>query len=76
MQWNNAAFDRLILPEGQKELILAFTHRPENEEGDFDDFIKGKGLYSFRIEIATTAHIKQAKVSLRSFVVLQEWVKP
>ncbi|KAI1084740.1 ATPase [Whalleya microplaca] len=40
--WNTDAFDKLVLPEDQKELILAFS---ESQLGGstFDDVISGKG---------------------------------
>ncbi|KAI1814995.1 ATPase [Poronia punctata] len=40
--WNTDAFDRLVLPEDQKELILAFSES-QMEETAFDDVISGKG---------------------------------
>ncbi|KAL8396315.1 hypothetical protein RB594_004692 [Gaeumannomyces avenae] len=48
IEWNRRAFDRLVLPEDQKELILAFSESQlDQTEGgggkSFDDFIAGKG---------------------------------
>lgn len=49
IEWNNQAFDKLVLPDDQKELILAFSESQldegEKEEGGgaFDDVISGKG---------------------------------
>ncbi|KAI1343240.1 ATPase [Xylariaceae sp. FL0016] len=40
--WNTNAFDRLVLPEDQKELILAFSES-QLEGSTFDDVISGKG---------------------------------
>ncbi|KAK4660080.1 hypothetical protein QC762_116010 [Podospora pseudocomata] len=42
VRWNTTAFDRLVLPADQKELILSFTEA--QLAGDsFDDIIAGKG---------------------------------
>ncbi|KAI0016754.1 ATPase [Xylariomycetidae sp. FL0641] len=40
--WNSDAFDALVLPEDQKELILAFSESQLGGVG-FDDVISGKG---------------------------------
>ncbi|KAI8631669.1 ATPase [Xylariaceae sp. FL1651] len=40
--WNNNAFDKLVLPEDQKELILAFSES-QIKGSTFDDIISGKG---------------------------------
>ncbi|TDZ15082.1 ATP-dependent zinc metalloprotease FtsH [Colletotrichum orbiculare MAFF 240422] len=40
--WNTDAFDKLVLPEDQKELILAFSES-QLDGSDFDDVISGKG---------------------------------
>ncbi|KAK1573298.1 ATPase [Colletotrichum navitas] len=40
--WNTNAFDKLVLPEDQKELILAFSES-QLEGSTFDDVISGKG---------------------------------
>ncbi|KAK1750307.1 mitochondrial sorting [Echria macrotheca] len=40
--WNNNAFDKLVLPADQKELILAFSES-QLEGSTFDDVISGKG---------------------------------
>jgi SpoVK/Ycf46/Vps4 family AAA+-type ATPase len=43
IDWSDAAFDSLVLPEDQKELILSFAEsQVVNREG-FDDIIAGKG---------------------------------
>ncbi|KAJ9149384.1 AAA ATPase family protein [Pleurostoma richardsiae] len=42
IEWNNNAFDKLVLPEDQKELILAFSES-QLEGSSFDDVISGKG---------------------------------
>ncbi|KAJ7651008.1 AAA family ATPase [Roridomyces roridus] len=42
--WNEASFDRLVLPEGSKTLIRALvTSHLRPEDSKFDDIIKGKG---------------------------------
>ncbi|KAK0730126.1 P-loop containing nucleoside triphosphate hydrolase protein [Lasiosphaeris hirsuta] len=40
--WNTNAFDKLVLPADQKELILAFSES-QLEGSNFDDVISGKG---------------------------------
>ncbi|EOO00934.1 putative aaa family protein [Phaeoacremonium minimum UCRPA7] len=42
IKWNNSAFEKLVLPEDQKELILAFSES-QLEGSAFDDVISGKG---------------------------------
>ncbi|KAF2404108.1 P-loop containing nucleoside triphosphate hydrolase protein [Trichodelitschia bisporula] len=41
--WNKGAFDRLVLPAQQKELILGFTESQKSYKDGFDDIIEGKG---------------------------------
>lgn len=41
--WNNDAFDKLVLPDDQKELILAFSESQLEGGAAFDDVISGKG---------------------------------
>ncbi|ROV92000.1 hypothetical protein VSDG_07632 [Cytospora chrysosperma] len=43
VEWNNSAFEKLVLPDDQKELILAFSESQLEGEGTFDDVISGKG---------------------------------
>ncbi|KAF3765659.1 P-loop containing nucleoside triphosphate hydrolase protein [Cryphonectria parasitica EP155] len=43
IQWNNDAFDKLVLPEDQKELVLAFSESQLEGGATFDDVISGKG---------------------------------
>ncbi|KAK1232481.1 hypothetical protein PQX77_004383 [Marasmius sp. AFHP31] len=42
VQWNQEAFENLVLPEGRKDLLQALVDAHHRELG-FDDFIKGKG---------------------------------
>jgi SpoVK/Ycf46/Vps4 family AAA+-type ATPase len=42
IKWNTEAFDKLVLPTDQKELILAFSES-QLEGSSFDDIISGKG---------------------------------
>lgn len=42
VKWNTNAFDKLVLPEDQKELILAFSES-QLDGSNFDDVISGKG---------------------------------
>ncbi|KAI8932392.1 hypothetical protein NX059_010579 [Plenodomus lindquistii] len=41
--WQTDAFDRLVLPKNQKELILGFTESQRKLKDTFDDVIEGKG---------------------------------
>lgn len=46
IQWNSRAFEKLVLPDDQKELVLAFSESQLGATGDgagFDDVISGKG---------------------------------
>ncbi|KAF1352803.1 P-loop containing nucleoside triphosphate hydrolase protein [Lizonia empirigonia] len=41
--WQKDAFDKLVLPKNQKELILGFTESQRKNRDTFDDVIEGKG---------------------------------
>ncbi|KAM5344895.1 hypothetical protein ACJ41O_010757 [Fusarium nematophilum] len=43
VKFNDKAFDSLVLPEDQKELILAFAQSQVKYKNVFDDVISGKG---------------------------------
>lgn len=43
IEWNNNAFEKLVLPDDQKELILAFSESQLEGGAGFDDVISGKG---------------------------------
>jgi SpoVK/Ycf46/Vps4 family AAA+-type ATPase len=43
IEWQKDAFDRLVLPKNQKELILGFTESQKKYRDMFDDVIEGKG---------------------------------
>ncbi|KAF2119614.1 P-loop containing nucleoside triphosphate hydrolase protein [Lophiotrema nucula] len=43
IEWQKDAFDRLVLPKNQKELILGFTESQRKYRDAFDDVIEGKG---------------------------------
>lgn len=43
IEWNNSAFEKLVLPDDQKELILAFSESQLEGGATFDDVISGKG---------------------------------
>jgi hypothetical protein len=45
IEWNDGAFDHLVLPTRQKSLVKALveSHMKQATEGGFDDVIKGKG---------------------------------
>jgi hypothetical protein len=43
IEWQTNAFDRLVLPQNQKELILGFAQSQRKYRDTFDDVIEGKG---------------------------------
>ncbi|KAF1809396.1 P-loop containing nucleoside triphosphate hydrolase protein [Eremomyces bilateralis CBS 781.70] len=43
IEWSETAFDSLVLPANQKELILGFTESQRKYKESFDDVIEGKG---------------------------------
>ncbi|GAM83468.1 hypothetical protein ANO11243_014560 [Dothideomycetidae sp. 11243] len=43
LSFNTRAFESLVLPESQKELILGFTSSQQSTRHQFDDVIEGKG---------------------------------
>ncbi|KAH7092408.1 hypothetical protein FB567DRAFT_237317 [Paraphoma chrysanthemicola] len=43
ISWQKDAFDRLVLPKNQKELILGFAESQRKFRDSFDDVIEGKG---------------------------------
>lgn len=43
IEWNDKAFDALVAPPEQKDLILAFAESQIKNAGHFDDVIQGKG---------------------------------
>lgn len=43
IEWSSGAFESLVLPSNQKELILGFTETQRKYRETFDDVIEGKG---------------------------------
>jgi SpoVK/Ycf46/Vps4 family AAA+-type ATPase len=43
IKFSDGAFDKLILPAQQRELILGFTESQNDHKDEFDDIIEGKG---------------------------------
>lgn len=43
IEWNTTAFDSLVLPEDQKDLILSFAESQIENRQAYDDIIQGKG---------------------------------
>ncbi|KAI8309739.1 hypothetical protein K4K61_001381 [Colletotrichum sp. SAR11_59] len=43
IEWNAKPFESLVLPDGYKELILAFVESQVKDNDNFDDVINGKG---------------------------------
>ena len=41
--FSTRAFDSLVLPKNQKDLILGFTSTQQSYRSQFDDVIEGKG---------------------------------
>ena len=44
IKWNDSAFESLVLPNDQKELVLALTESQVANKDSFDDVIQGKGM--------------------------------
>ncbi|OAP63889.1 hypothetical protein AYL99_03116 [Fonsecaea erecta] len=42
-EWDETPYNKLVLPEGEKEPIMAFADRPRLNSQGFDDFIAHKG---------------------------------
>jgi len=43
--WNDSIYDNLVLPQGEKELTMAFLDRNNKTKRGFDDFVRHKGEY-------------------------------
>ncbi|TDZ34286.1 Quinate permease [Colletotrichum spinosum] len=43
IEWNDKPFESLVLPDGYKDLILAFVESQVKDRDSFDDVINGKG---------------------------------
>lgn len=43
LQWNDEAYDHLVYPEGQKDLVLTFVENHQRTKAGLDDVIVGKG---------------------------------
>lgn len=41
--WNDEAFERLVLPPKQKNLVKSLVESHKANAHDFDDFVEGKG---------------------------------
>jgi hypothetical protein len=44
--WSDKPYEKLVLPDGERELVLAFADRDRLRETCFDDFIQHKGIQS------------------------------
>lgn len=49
IEWSDSAFQSLVLPAKQKELVLAFAESQVKYKGAFDDVIQGKGLFTWKM---------------------------
>jgi hypothetical protein len=45
IKFSDGAFEKLILPAQEKELILGFTESQNAHKDQFDDIIEGERLY-------------------------------
>jgi predicted DNA-binding transcriptional regulator YafY len=45
VEWNEESFNNLVLPEGYKDLILAFVESQLKQNERFEDVINGKGTF-------------------------------
>jgi predicted DNA-binding transcriptional regulator YafY len=45
VEWNEEPFNNLVLPEGYKDLILAFVESQLKQNERFEDVINGKGAF-------------------------------
>lgn len=52
--FNDNAYEKLVLEESEKKMILAFSEQLRNSKSRFDDFIKNKGMCS-NPELASSA---------------------
>jgi SpoVK/Ycf46/Vps4 family AAA+-type ATPase len=43
IEWNDNAFDKLVLPDNTKDLLLSFVESQVENKDAFDDVIQGKG---------------------------------
>jgi hypothetical protein len=43
IKWSSEPFNCLTLPDEQRETIMAVTATSPNSDGEFDDFVNGKG---------------------------------
>jgi hypothetical protein len=43
IKWSSEPFNCLTLPDRQRETIMAVTATSPNLDGEFDDFVNGKG---------------------------------
>ncbi len=43
LKWNDEAYDHLVYPEGQKDLVLTFVENHQRTKAGLDDVIVGKG---------------------------------
>lgn len=41
--WDDRAYEKLVLPEGEKDIITAFADRTRRNKQGFDDFVQNKG---------------------------------
>ena len=41
--WNDSPWDNLVLPDNEKNIIMAFADRPRLSGLGFDDFVEQKG---------------------------------
>lgn len=47
--WNDAAFENLVLPGGEKELAWAFVENKNMSNFVYDDFVADKGMHPLAV---------------------------
>ena len=53
VEWNDAAFDNLVVPGGEKQLAWDFVEGKNIANDSYDDFIPGKGKFVFTTLLST-----------------------
>ncbi|KAF2965665.1 hypothetical protein GQX73_g7922 [Xylaria multiplex] len=43
VEWDEAPYNNLVLPEGERDLVMAFADHPRRSTRGFDDFVAHKG---------------------------------
>ena len=54
MSWNDEAYDHLVYPEEQKDLVLTFVKNHQQMKVGLDDVIVGKGTFGLALDTLIT----------------------